>query len=634
MPTKSQSSPAGPCRPPSVICRLTSALWLLPLAWLWFVLINHLRVEWSLNEQYSYGWAVPFLCLFLLWRSATSKAESRKPKAENPIQVSGFRFQRFSLPHLPSSPSSPMASSPSSILDPPSSPSGPLPSSPSSIFHLLFWLLALLYLPTRLIEVANPDWRLVSWALALEVVGITLIFFQMQDARRQQSAVSGQWSVVSGQTSVLRPPSSAVVFPLCFFLVSVPWPTLIEYPITQSLMRMDVGATCELAGWLGIPALPHGNVIEVAGGQVGIDEACSGIRSFQATLMISLFLGEFYRLNVWRRAFCVGFGFALALLLNLIRQLVLVWVAATKGVPAIAEWHDPTGVIILLGCFFGLWGVGHWLAKREARGATKRLRDHGQRDKETGTQENIQHPIAAPESETPSSILHPPSSPSGPVVHPPSSIFHLPSSIPLALAAWLLLVETGVEGWYRWHEARLPAPVTWRIEWPKDVPLNEVLIAPRTRQILRYDEGQNYSWQEDGHAFQAIYLRWNPGSVAVRLAENHTPATCMPTAGHNVSQEHDLQLLNVKGLELPFRIYKIDAQSKGFFIAYCLWEDRAQNREFSRFLLTRLQRFAPVLAGERNLGQRSLEISITGVNDFAECQTVLVKLLNKLVTPD
>ena len=308
----------------------------LPLAWLWFVLINDLRVEWTVNPQYSYGWIVPFLCVFLLWRSATSTAESRKSD-------SGFRFQHFSLHHLP-----------------------------SSIFYLLFALLALLYLPTRLIEVANPDWRLVSWALALEVIGITLCVLR---AACSSPAGAGEDVHRTGEGSLFQVSSlkfqfSDFIFPFLFFLVSVPWPTLIESPLIQALTRMDVGATCELAGWFGIPAIPHGNVIEVAGGQVGIDEACSGIRSFQATLMISLFLGEFYRLRIWRRAFCVGTGFALALLLNLIRQLVLVWVAATKGVPAIAQWHDPTGVIILLGCFMSLWLIGQWLAERK-QGTTR-----------------------------------------------------------------------------------------------------------------------------------------------------------------------------------------------------------------------------------------------------------------------
>src|ERR1035437_10500471 len=44
----------------------------------WAVLIYYLGAQWSAYEQYNYGWAVPFLCVYLLWR----KTESRKQKAE------------------------------------------------------------------------------------------------------------------------------------------------------------------------------------------------------------------------------------------------------------------------------------------------------------------------------------------------------------------------------------------------------------------------------------------------------------------------------------------------------------------------------------------------------------------------
>ena len=49
-------------------CGLAVVLGALSLVWLWFVLINDLRVEWTVNPQYSHGWAVPFLYAFLLWQ--------------------------------------------------------------------------------------------------------------------------------------------------------------------------------------------------------------------------------------------------------------------------------------------------------------------------------------------------------------------------------------------------------------------------------------------------------------------------------------------------------------------------------------------------------------------------------------
>lgn len=95
--------------------------------------------------------------------------------------------------------------------------------------------------------------------------------------------------------------------------MAVPWPSVLEDPLIQGLTRADAGATAELIGWFGVPAMAHGNVIEVATGQVGIEDACSGIRSFQATLMIALFLGEFYSLCAWRRVIFVVAGFALSM---------------------------------------------------------------------------------------------------------------------------------------------------------------------------------------------------------------------------------------------------------------------------------------------------------------------------------
>ena len=219
-------------------------LWFLPLAWLWCVLINDLRVEWTGNPQYSYGWAVPFLCAFLTWQRI-QKAESRKQKAEMNFSFRLSKVQLFTLA-----------------------------------------LCAALYAPTRLVQEANPGWRLVSWALAIEVVGLTLLFLHFSGSTVQRLNISMR----------------VLIFPICFFLVAVPWPSFIEQPLIQGLTRADTNVTAELLGWLGIPAIPHGNVIEVAAGVVGIDEACSGIRSFQATLMIALFLGELYALNAARRS--------------------------------------------------------------------------------------------------------------------------------------------------------------------------------------------------------------------------------------------------------------------------------------------------------------------------------------------
>jgi hypothetical protein len=274
---------------------------------------------------------------------------------------------------------------------------------------------------------------------------------------------------------------------------------------------------------------------------------------------------------------------------------LLVWVAARKGIPATASWHDPAGVTILVACFLGLWGLGEWFWKRQKV--------------EAGSQK----PAAG--------IWNTEGKISNPGIRP--MIF--------ALAAWFLLTETGVETWYRWHEARLPAAQQWTVVWPANG-TKELAIPASARQILRYNEGRSAAWPEDGQQWQAIFLRWNPGSAALHLAQNHTPEVCLTAAGHTLVSVGGLQWFDIHGLRLPFRIYEVADLPRPFYVGYCLWDDRASAQGFETASLDWGSRLAPVRAGLRNPGQRSLEIAVNGVDNANEAGNALRAELEKIVT--
>ncbi len=527
----------------------------MPLGWLWFVLINDLRVEWTVNPEYAYGWAVPFLCVFLVWQRIRGGGWQMADRKKRPV------IRSFQLP--------------------------------ASSFYFLFVLCAFLYAPTRLVQEANPGWRLVSWALALEVVGLTLVFVRMALGARGLAQL---------------------IFPICYFLVAVPWPTLAEQPVIQLLTRWDTNLTTELLGWIGVPALPHGNVIEVATGVVGINEACSGIRSFQATLMLSLFFGQYYSLGVGRRVFCVFGGFALSILFNLARMSLLVWVAARHGIDAIALWHDPAGVTILVACFFCLWGMGVLLKGRRQK-AEGRNENAEKLKTETLKQESRQREA---ENRNPTVDLRPPAS----VLRP----------LTIGLAVWLVLTEFSVEGWYRWHEDRVPRAVQWTVAWPTNNPtFKELPLTEPTRQILRYDEGRSATWRESNLVWQAVFLRWKPGRTAIHLAENHTPEVCMTATGYTLKSISPQEWFDVNGLPMPFLAYQVTDAPQPFFIFYSLWDDRASTQGFKTMGLTYGNRLAAVLSGLRNPGQRSLEIAISGPSNAAEAEAALRTELEKLI---
>src|SRR5205823_5621595 len=114
-------------------------------------------------------------------------------------------------------------------------------------------------------------------------------------------------------------------FPLSFLLLAVPWPARME-AIAQPLMRADATVTSEICSALDIPAIQSGNLIEISVGLIGIEEACSGIRSLQATLMLSLFFGEFFMLSVSRRWMLIVIAAVAAFVFNVGRTVVLVLV--------------------------------------------------------------------------------------------------------------------------------------------------------------------------------------------------------------------------------------------------------------------------------------------------------------------
>ena len=184
----------------------------------------------------------------------------------------------------------------------------------------------LLLLPVRLFEIASPEWRPLGWIHAASVATLTLLYL---------------WCVGG------KPWVRHFAFPVAFFFVAVPWPTAVEVPVIQGLMRMVADVAAETAMLLGIPAQVEGNLIRVSTGLVGVNEACSGIRSLQTSLMIGLLFGELKRLSVLRRVALVVGAVIIALFANFVRAVFLVTVAATKNISEVGRWHDLAGYTII-----------------------------------------------------------------------------------------------------------------------------------------------------------------------------------------------------------------------------------------------------------------------------------------------
>lgn len=152
-------------------------------------------------------------------------------------------------------------------------------------------------------------------------------------------------------------------FGFAFLLVSLPLPNSLQAGIIAVLQSFISNITVEFLLLIGIAAELQGSLIHLPKGIVGIDEACSGIRSLQSSAMVSLFIG-YLSLRKWiSRCALLMAGVVAAVLGNLIRVFWLSWAASTRGLDAVDITHDTAGWSILL---FTIVGVGafSWLFGR------------------------------------------------------------------------------------------------------------------------------------------------------------------------------------------------------------------------------------------------------------------------------
>ena len=517
---------------------------LLVLTALWFLLCKQLSGEWSVNEQYKFGWFVPFFGLYLFW----------------------LRWQ-----------------------------DRPEPSPPRKT--LLPWILIgvpalLLLLPIRLFEIGTPEWRPLGWIHTASVAALTLLSI---------------WS--AGGNRWLR----HFAFPIAFFFVAVPWVTPIEVPIIQGLMRAVAGVAAETVTLFGIPTHLEGNLIRVSSGLVGVNEACSGVRSLQTALMIGLLFGKLKRLSVLRCFVLAAGAIAIALTANFCRAVFLVWIAATENISEVNRWHSLAGYTIVGLVFVGTLLLTALLGRKR-------------------TEVSGQWPVARNQASSP--FRNPKSA-----IRNSASSFILPTSCLLSVLCWIVAVELGAHLWYRAHESNLVTTTGWNVQWPAAaLNFRKLKIDEEVRRQLRFDQGHGASWTLPASSPATspasssktivclLYLfHWNPGRNSALLPNLHRPDVCLPAIGWNQVADTGVRDYPVtSSFALPFRHFEFrrDApDNSGQQVAhafYCLWEDRAPSRSGADSKLpqmasahsswTRDERIRAVLEGRRHLGQQVMEV--------------------------
>jgi len=443
----------------------------------------------------------------------------------------------------------------------------PAPSQPSRWSMPLALISAAAVFPIWLIAQPNPGWRLVPSLLAL-------------------SAVLGTVALCAraGGKSWAR----HFAFPILFMLTAVPWPGLVEETLVQGLMRFVAGVTVALLNFAGLSAMQRGNLIEVRAGVLGVEEACSGVRSLQTALMSALLFGELYRLKPGARGALVAAGFVAALLTNIARTAFLSLSAGHDGLDAIDRWHDPAGYMVVTVSIVIIALLAEWLSVKHS---TK-----------------VKVSVASP-------------------AHP------LPARTGIILTAWLVFVLAGTEAWY----FRPPAGDTrkWTLALPPGAKVES--LPENTLSLLGCDQTRAATWSDDtGAHWTAFFLEWLPRrNRTALLAQVHRPEVCLPSTGFTEAGSRRTLRISAAGFDLAFEsLHFRDPRGEDAFVFYCPWEiipgQPGRNAVFSDS--TRSTSFRRVWQRERVIGQQVIELIVTGISSREAAEASLRGQLGVLIT--
>lgn len=137
-----------------------------------------------------------------------------------------------------------------------------------------------------------------------------------------------------------------------FALSAIPYPFGLEQKVIAALTDWVVQAAGFLFYFTGRPVQVYGSIIEWNETKVQVTEGCSGIQSLQSLIMVSLYLGEFYRMKIPHRLMLPLFAIVVALVVNVGRAMYLARIRFEKGEPAFDAAHDGIGHIA-----FGVGGI-------------------------------------------------------------------------------------------------------------------------------------------------------------------------------------------------------------------------------------------------------------------------------------
>jgi exosortase len=282
---------------------------------------------WKLRDEYAFGYIVPLFVAYIIYERwpvlAKGLIRSEGPEAGSSLPVDKFRMLDFSLQGI-------------SLL--------------MVLGGLFSFLLGVLY---RAMEGQN---LISSNFLAFGYANILLGGAYLYSGRRSNGEpvpLPERWHL-----------ALLFLFPALIWMLSVPMFHVVQKGISTFLMNKVAIVVFHTLDLLGYAVVREGSVLRLPLGDVGVEDACSGIRSLTACLFAGSFLGSVYFKEFWKKVFLVGTAMFFAFFNNILRSLFLTGWAYAHGPEGLDDHvvvlgmdlgnvHDFTGWVVLgltVGC--------------------------------------------------------------------------------------------------------------------------------------------------------------------------------------------------------------------------------------------------------------------------------------------
>jgi exosortase len=134
------------------------------------------------------------------------------------------------------------------------------------------------------------------------------------------------------------------LFPALIWMLSVPLFSAVYKTISTFLMNKVSIVVFQTFDVLGYAIVREGSVLKLPNGDVGVEDACSGIRSLTACLFAGSFLGAVSFESLWKKVFMVGTAMLFAFINNILRSLFLTAWAYGYGPEALNAHIEPFGI--------------------------------------------------------------------------------------------------------------------------------------------------------------------------------------------------------------------------------------------------------------------------------------------------